>query len=191
MPARDPTAMADNDRDDAALVDDARGGDDQAFEQLMRRHSEAIRRLIARYFRNRAMVDDLAQETFAKAYFALNSFRSESPFVYWLKRIAVRLCIDEMRNRKTQGAKQTEDISSVADGPVFANSEKRLEAQLLLEKMLGTLTPLDRMIVVLLYGEGYDAKEIAGLTGLSRANVKVRAFRSRRKMKLLYAGGLE
>jgi RNA polymerase sigma-70 factor, ECF subfamily len=183
--------MVDRDRADQELVNSARGGDDPAFEQLMRRHSDAIRRLIARYFRNRAMVDDLAQETFAKAYFALNSFRNESPFLYWLKRIAVRLCLDEMQNQKKQGAKRTEDIDSIADGPVVEDSGNRIEAQLLLDKMLGTLTPLDRMIILLLYGEGYDAKEVAGLTGLSRANVKVRAFRSRRRLKLLYAGDPE
>jgi RNA polymerase sigma-70 factor, ECF subfamily len=187
MPARDPIAMVDIDRADEELIQNVRAGDDLAFEQLMRRHSGAVRRLIARYFRNRAMVDDLAQETFVKAYFALNAFRNESPFVYWLKRIAVRLCLDELR--KNQGAKQTEDIASVPDGAVCDDSGKRIEAQLLLDKMLESLTPLDRMIMVLFYGEGYAAKDVAGLTGLSRANVKVRAFRSRRLIKSLYAGG--
>jgi RNA polymerase sigma-70 factor, ECF subfamily len=189
MPARDPTAMVDIDRADEELIQSVRGGDDLAFEQLMRRHSGAVRRMIARYFRNRAMVDDLAQETFVKAYFALNSFRNESPFVYWLKQIAVRLCLDEIR--KTKEAKQTEDLASVAAGFVYEDSGNRLEAQLLLDKMLERLAPLDRMIMVLFYGEGYDAKEVAGLTGLSRANVKVRAFRSRRLMKMLYARGLK
>jgi RNA polymerase sigma-70 factor, ECF subfamily len=179
--------MVESYRADEELVDCTRGGDDLAFEQLMRRHSDAIRRLIARYFRNRAMVDDLAQETFVKAYFALSSFRNESPFIYWLKRIAVRLCLDEMRNRKTQEAKRSEDIDSIADDFIPADSGNQLEAQLLLDKILEKLAPLDRMIIVLLYGEGHDTKEVADMTGLSRANVKVRAFRSRRLMKLLYA----
>jgi DNA-directed RNA polymerase specialized sigma24 family protein len=46
------------------------------------------------------------------------------------------------------------------------------------------------MIVILLYGEGYNAAEIAGLTGLSRTNVKVRAFRIRRRLRMLDAGGV-
>jgi RNA polymerase sigma-70 factor, ECF subfamily len=188
MPARDPRAMVESNRADEALVDCTRAGDDEAFEQLMRRHSDAIRRLIARYFPNRAMVDDLAQETFVKAYFALSSFRNESPFVYWLKRIAVRLCLDEMRNRKTQEVNRTDDIGLIPDDSVLADSGNRLEAQLMLDKMLERLAPLDRMIIILLYGEGCNTKEVAGLTGLSRANVKVRAFRSRRLMKFLYAG---
>ncbi len=182
--------MADLDRPDEELIDGARGGDEMAFESLMRRHSETIRRLIARFFRNRSMVDDLAQETFAKAYFGLNSFRNESPFVYWLKRIAVRLCLDEVRRRKAQPVGYEDDLVSVTDGALSEDSEKRLEARLVLDKMLAALGPLDRMIVVLLYGEGYDAGEIAGLTGLSRTNVKVRAFRIRRRLKALYAGEL-
>ena len=182
--------MADFDRPDEELIDGARSGDQVAFELLMRRHSEAIRRLIARYFRNRSMVDDLAQETFVKAYFGLNSFRRDSPFVYWLKRIAVRLCLDEMRRRKTQEVEQIDDAAPLTDGLVDKDSERRLAARLLLNKMLAALRPLDRMIVVLLYGEGYNVVEIADLTGLSRANVKVRAFRIRRRLRMFYAGGL-
>jgi len=94
--------MAEFDRDEE-LIESARRGDDLAFERLMRLHSDSIRRLRTRFFRDQSTVDGLAPETFVKVYFGLVSFRNESPFVYRLKRIAVRLCLDEMRNRKSPG----------------------------------------------------------------------------------------
>ncbi len=180
--------MAYGDPPDEDLIDSARKGDESAFESLMRRYSDPVRRLIARYFRNRSMVDDMAQEAFVRAYFRLSSFRNDSPFVYWLKKIAVRLCLDEMRRRKTRGAVREDSVDSITDGSVAEDPEKRIEAILLLDKVLEALSDLDRMIVVLLYGEGYSTKEIAGLTGLSVANVKVRAFRIRRRLKELHTG---
>jgi RNA polymerase sigma-70 factor (ECF subfamily) len=187
-PDRDQHVMAESDREEE-LIESARRGDELAFERLMRRHSESVRSLIARFFRNRSMVDDLAQETFAKAYFGLSSFRNESPFLYWLKRIAVRLCLDEVRNRRTHGIEQREEIESIANSSAH-DPKDRLEARLTLDQMLASLAPVDRMIVILLYGEGYSVAEIAGLTGLSQANVKVRAFRLRRRLRTLYAGGV-
>lgn len=189
-PARSPYLMAESERPDEDLIESTLHGDDSAFEQLMRRYSGPVRNLIARYLRNRSMVDDLAQETFVKAYFGLSSFRGECPFLYWLKRIAVRLCLDEMRHRKARRIEQEDALDpdkEAPDRPAF-DPEKQLEARLLLNKWLPALPPLDRMIVVLLYGEGYEVKEIARLTGLSHANVKVRAFRIRRRLKKLLEG---
>lgn len=179
--------MTDSDCPDDELVERTRGGDDQAFELLMRRHAEPIRRLIARYCRNRSMVDDLAQETFVKAYFRLGSFRNESPFIYWLKQVAIRLCIDEMRRRKVRGGEE-ETIDSVAERMSGPDQRERAESRMALNKVLGPLSPVDRMVLVLLYGEGYGVGEVAGLTGLSGANVKVRAFRLRRRLRALYGG---
>ena len=188
MPARCPRAMIDDDPTDEELIGRARRGEEPAFGLLMRRHSGSIRRLVAHYFRNRSVVDDMAQETFVKAYYGLNSFHNDSPFVYWLRKIAVRLCLDEMRRRKPETVDREDSIDAITENSASGNSERRIEARLLLDKVLSGLSPLDRMIVVLLYGEGYDSKEISGLTGLSLANVKVRAFRIRRRLRMLYAG---
>ena len=64
---------------DETLVQAALGGDASGFDQLMRRHAGAVRILIARYFRNRDQVDDLAQENFVRAFFSLTSYRGEAP----------------------------------------------------------------------------------------------------------------
>jgi len=162
----------------------------------MRRHSRTVRNLIARFCPDRSLVDDLAQETFVKAFFKMNSFRGDSPFVFWLKKIAVRICLDHYRyNRARRNISQKrnlpeDDCLQETEATPNMGSGQQIEARLFLDEILSKLQPRDRMILALLYGEGYDIKEISKLTGLSRANVKIRAYRIRQKLYRQYAGGL-
>jgi RNA polymerase sigma-70 factor, ECF subfamily len=138
-----------------------------------------VRGLIARFFRNRAQVDDLAQETFAKAFFGLKSFRKDCPLEVWLKRIALRQCLDQIRKRKNEMVPFDEDSYEVAENSVGLDPENQIKARLLLSKIMKLLAPQDRVILVLQYGEGYSGEEISEITGLSKTNVKVQAFRIR------------
>ncbi len=175
--------------EDNDLIERTCAGDNSAFEILMRRYSGPVRGLIARFFRNRAMVDDLAQETFTKAYFGLKSFRRDAALESWLKRIALRQCLDQIRKRKIETVPFDEDPDGSAEISGPFNPENQIKARLLLGKIMKSLAALDRMILVLHYGEGYSGEEIAEMTGLSKTNVKVRAFRIRRKLKALCDGG--
>jgi RNA polymerase sigma-70 factor (ECF subfamily) len=157
--------------------------DENAYDQLMRRHANPVRLLIAHYFQDRTLVDDLAQETFAKAYFALKDYRGNAPFIFWLKQIAVRLCMDELRRRKSQRELVTTLEQRGPGRPAARNPAERLNARLFLNELLSNLSPVDRMILILLDGEGHSVAEVAQLTGLTRANVKVRAFRIRRRLR--------
>ena len=74
---------------DAALVERVRRGDQKAFELLVVKYQRRIERLIGRMVRDTDLVQDLAQETFLRAYRALPQFRGESAFYTWLYRIAV------------------------------------------------------------------------------------------------------
>lgn len=174
---------------DEILVQQALAGDATAFEWLMRRHVGAVRCLVARYFRRRDQVDALAQETFVKAYFSLGTFRRESPIVFWLKRIAVRVCLDEARRlasqRRVLEAMPEEDLDTTDEPAVAGDTQSRLEARILVSELLRELNPTDRMILLLMEAEGYDVSETAQLTGLSVPNIKVRAFRIRRRLKKL------
>jgi RNA polymerase sigma-70 factor (ECF subfamily) len=175
--------------EDAELVDRTCAGDSSAFEILMRRHSGPVRRLIAGFFRNRALVDDLAQETFVKAFFGLKSFRKDCALAIWLKRIALRQCLDQLRKRKNEVVSFDKDSYEIAESSGDINPENQIKARLLLGKIMKSLAPQDRAILVLHYGEGYSGEEIAEITGLSKTNVKVRAFRIRQKLKAIFDGG--
>jgi len=191
-----PVLPTSPDRSDEDLVKDTQGGSDHAFELLMQRYSGTVRNLVARFCHDRSMVDDLAQEAFVKAFFKMKTFRGDSPFAFWLKKIAVRVCLDHYRYNKAR--LNISQKSVLPDDYRFENAEaapgmgsgQQIEARILLEEIISRLRPPDRMILVLLYGEGYDLREISKLTGMSRANIKIRAYRIRQKLHKQYAGGL-
>src|ERR671926_677955 len=87
---------------DAELAARARAGDESAFEELFRRHRRRVALIAARFFRRREQVEEVVQESFTKAYFALAEFGGgrDASFAAWLARIALNVCYDELRRQK-------------------------------------------------------------------------------------------
>jgi len=171
-----------------------------AFEALVVKNREEVSRMASRRVpRDRA--DELVNEVFARAYVSLGNYRGESPFSHWLAVIAARTCHDfwrkDYRNRETpmsvlsiEGRAFVDRI--VADGGGASPEElfRRKEAAELLEYALAGLSAMDRMVVVLTHLEEKSAAEAAELLGISRANVKIRAFRARGKLRRALADAL-
>jgi RNA polymerase sigma-70 factor (ECF subfamily) len=88
-------------RTDRELVDAAREGDSQAFGDLMRRHQKRIYRLAVHLLRDAAEAEDVTQETFVRAYGALDRFDGRSEAFTWMYRIAVNLSLNAIRARKS------------------------------------------------------------------------------------------
>jgi len=87
-------------RSDAELIEAARGGDGEAFNELVRRHHRRVFALVLRLVGNRQTAADLTQEAFLRAFEELESFRGEASFYTWLYRIAVNRCLREMEREK-------------------------------------------------------------------------------------------
>ena len=86
---------------DGELVQRAREGDRDAFRELVERYQRKIATLALGMLRNRDDALDVTQETFAKAYQSLDRFKGDASFYTWTYRIAVNLCIDHRRDRKS------------------------------------------------------------------------------------------
>ncbi|WP_052278996.1 RNA polymerase sigma factor [Solidesulfovibrio magneticus] len=168
--------------DDAALARAAFEGDQQAFAALVVRHGPGVAHLASRFCRDPAGVEDLAQEVFVKAYLNLGGLRDWGMFRGWLHRIAANTCIDWLRRRKIEDGLVGGLEDTLPDEGEAARREAR-EARRRLEAAMAVLGPKDRLLVALLGLEGKSVEEVAALTGLTRVNVKVRAFRARRKLK--------
>ena len=186
--------MDSSSRSDAELVAACRGGDSDAFAAIVERHSRAIRAVVASFFPHRHQVDEITQETFVSAFFHLKSYRGEAPLAFWLKKIAVRLCYRELKRAARTVplvvSKDKESGEETAPGLLDAmlqgnpgDEATRLEQRLMLEKLLSRLSAAERLVLQLAVIEGRSIKEIAELTGWTRMNVKVRAFRARRALK--------
>jgi RNA polymerase sigma-70 factor (ECF subfamily) len=159
---------------DAELVAAARGGHDDAFAALIKRHERKVFAMASRFFERREDVEEAAQDTFLRAWSHLGSWRSDAPFEHWLTRICLNCCYRRLsRTPKTTELVEA-DLGSHHHDPTVA-----LEVRTLLRG----LDPRDRFLLVLLEVEGWTTAEIAEKLGWSRTNVKVRAFRARRQLR--------
>ncbi|HZS44891.1 MAG TPA: RNA polymerase sigma factor [Blastocatellia bacterium] len=178
---------------DDQLVSAALEGDDTAYKQLMDRHSQRVFSIIGSYFKQPDLREEIAQDVFVKAYFALKSYGKGERFDAWLARIAVNRCYDELRRRKRHPEMSFTDITDDEDtwleGAVaksaketFKMEQGREVARDLAEKLLATLPADDRLVLSLIDGEDYSLAEVADMTGWTVGKIKMKAMRARRRL---------
>ncbi|MEY8688518.1 MAG: RNA polymerase sigma factor RpoE [Leptothrix sp. (in: b-proteobacteria)] len=177
---------------DALLLDRAKRGDMQAFEMLVVKYQRRIQRLIGRMVRDTDLVEDIAQETFIRAYRALPQFRGESAFYTWLYRIAVntakKALVDIRRDpviTESAMANRNEDDETSRPEHELSHVETP-EAVLATREIARTVNaaidalPDDlRQAVTLREIEGMSYDEIATLMACPIGTVRSRIFRAR------------
>jgi RNA polymerase sigma-70 factor (ECF subfamily) len=175
---------------DNELVASIIAGDEAAFEVVFNRYRLQVGRVASRFFQRREQIEEIVQESFTKAYFALPDYvgKGEKSFIAWLTRITVNTCYDELRRAKRQPQTMHSDLNEaeaawldarLRAGESGSNLESEMVTRDLADKLLARLEPEDRMVLTLLNGEELSAAEIADATGWSVAKVKVRAHRAR------------
>ncbi|MCS7091216.1 MAG: sigma-70 family RNA polymerase sigma factor [Verrucomicrobiota bacterium] len=183
--------------DDAQLVQRAKLGDLDAFEELATRHERRIYTLARRITQNEHDAQDITQQTFLSALEHLGDFRQEASFATWLDRIATHAALKILRKRKgldtvsldqaTDPEPETGEIPHpeyIADwrsGP--DELLQRTEVRQLLEEALRELDEKHRLVFLLRDVEGLSIRETAELLGLSETNVKVRLLRARLQLR--------
>ena len=190
----DDSAIASNANDEDELIRRSRAGDDDSFETLVRRHSSRVFSIIGSFFRRRDMVEDIAQEVFAKAYFSLGTFTLGRSFEAWVAKIAVNACYDHLRAGRRRIEQQLPHETQQEDEwfelqmlevarDRHASSERQRDAAEIADRLLSKLDPEDRLVVVLIDRDGFSVKEVSEMTGWGQSKVKVRAFRARRVLR--------
>ena len=174
--------------DDAASLERIRNGATDEFADVVRRHQARVFAILHRYERDTHKVEDLAQETFVKAWRALEQFDGRAPFEHWLSRIAARVALDHLRREKRRhneiGLAELGD--DALDWLRNDDEEKKLDGRAaaeLLDLALRELSPLDRVVITMQEIEGRSVKEISAATGASGVAVRVRALRARAKLR--------
>lgn len=176
------------------LAQFARDGDESAFEEIMRRYSPRVFRFASRFFRQRSLVEDAAQEVFLKAFTELGSFEGRGSMEGWLTRITTNTCLNMLRSSKRRPeltvSGLTEDESAWLENQMadaanerHQSSERSLVAADLAARVLETLSPDDQLVLTLIDGEDTSVKDVVKMTGWSESKVKVQAFRARRRMR--------
>jgi RNA polymerase sigma-70 factor (ECF subfamily) len=177
--------------DEQALIRAAQRGDLDAFNELILHYQNQVYNLAFRIMGDGDSAADATQEALISAYRALNNFRGGS-FRAWLMRIVTNACYDELRRRKRRPASSLDAlyVTDAAPGEVLVNGGESPEAYAqrqdlnrTLEAALQTLTPDQRVVIVLSDVQGYNYQEIAEIVGVSLGTVKSRLSRARSKMR--------
>lgn len=174
--------------DDAELLARIRNGATDDFAEIVRRHQARVFAILHRYERDAHRVEDLAQETFVKAWRALAQFDGRAPFEHWLSRIAVHAALDHLRREKRRRneigfPELGEDVLDWLRSDDERNELESRQAAELLDLAMRELSPAERVVITMQELEGRSVKEICEVTGSSSVAVRVRALRARGKLR--------
>jgi len=174
---------------DQLLVERAQAGDKHAFELLVAKYQRKLARLLSRFIRDAAEVDDVAQEAFIKAYRALPSFRGDSAFYTWLYRIGINTAKNYLVAQGRRAPTSTEFDAQEAEGFEDADQLRDINTpeSLLQSKQIGETinAAMDglpdelRSAIVLREIDGLSYEEIAEAMSCPIGTVRSRIFRAR------------
>jgi RNA polymerase sigma-70 factor (ECF subfamily) len=174
---------------DQQLVERAQRGDKKAFELLVAKYQRKVNRLLSRFIRDSAEIDDVSQEAFIKAYRALPSFRGESAFYTWLYRIAVNTAKNYLvaagRRAPTSTQFDSEEAENFEEGHQLRHMNTP-EAELMSKQIASTVNqtmnelPEElRTAIVLREIDGMSYEDIAEAMNCPIGTVRSRIFRAR------------
>lgn len=185
---------------DRDLVDRAKSGDKTAFGELVRRHQPRIHRLAVHMLRDRAEAEDVAQETFIRAFQALPRFDGRSEAYTWFYRITINLSLNRIRSRKTSRATHDSDDPRL-DAVLMdkrpetgdpGGSAQRRELYVALCQGVDELSDTLRTTLILVCIDGRSHEDVSAILGAPEGTIAWRIHEARRKLKgFLQARGFD
>ncbi len=180
-------------RDDFKLIEAFRKGDEKAFEEIVRRYQRQVANIIYLTLGNREEVDDLSQEVFVRVFRSLTRFEFDSSLYSWIYRIAVNLCIDEIRKKRIRKLipldflteKKLESEKRSKETATGADELLQKEKKEIIRAALGQLSPIHRTVILLREYQDLSYGEIAKTLRISPQAVKSRIFRAREELREL------
>ena len=179
-------------RTDNQLVELVLEGDEIAFEELFDRHKRLVAMIAGRHFRRYEEIEEIVQVTFAKAFTQMGRFRGryDRSFPSWLVTIASNTCLDTLRSQRRKPERLNCELDENEATALFelvtaeeTRTEHAIAASDLAEKLLSHISPEDRGLLVMMYADEMSVADIAEAYGMTKANVKIRAWRARTALR--------
>lgn len=167
---------------DLELIARWRSGDERAATELVARHAPALARFAAASGAG-TDVEELVQDTFVRAFGAIDTFRGESSFLTWLFTIERRLLLDRRRSERRRGPEVELDEEHVTTTHDALDSVVAAESQQRLRVAVGRLSPMQREVFALRVSEGLSYKEIAEAVGTTEGAARVHYHNAMRAIK--------
>ncbi|GAB1404572.1 MAG: RNA polymerase sigma factor [Lentimicrobiaceae bacterium] len=171
--------------DDMLIIGQVLDGNLAAYASLVDRYKDMVFTLVIKIVRNHEEAEEVAQDTFIKAFQALSNFKQEAKFSTWLFRIAYNTAISRIRRKKIVNApiddKLIENYSTddVRQHMEHLETEEKLK---LMNQVLQQLPQDEQMLIELFYHNKQSVEEISVVTGLTESNIKVKLHRIRKKI---------
>jgi RNA polymerase sigma factor (sigma-70 family) len=172
-------------QDDQIFIDRTLAGNVNAFATLVDRYKSLVFTLSLRMMKQTEEAEEVAQDVFIKAFQKLGSFKGNSKFSTWLYRITYNACLDALSRKQNQPTHHAAEINDEITEDRVDNILAQLEQEELrtqLEECIQLLPKVDAFLVTLYYLKEQTLAEISVITGLTKNNVKVKIFRSRKKL---------
>lgn len=169
-------------------------GNPNAFSVLVDRYKNLVFSLALKMVKNREEAEEVAQDTFIKVFKALHKFKGDSKFSTWIYKITYNTCLDRLKKNKREqhvrsidefNSNQIKSLDNILDSMV---DEERKQT---IQDCIRLLPSEDAFLLTLFYFEEQSLEEIAKVVGLTANNVKVKLFRSRKKLTTILKERLE
>ena len=169
-------------------------GDASSFAVLVDRYKDLVYTLAFRMLKSREEAEEVSQDVFLKVFKSLAKFKGESKFSSWIYRISYNTCLDKIRKQKREPIVVTIDEFTEHQVNTIDNALDKLvekEHKQLIQDCLKLLPGDVGFLLTLYYFEEQSIEEISKIIGISNANVKVKLFRSRKKLASILRERLE
>src|SRR5471030_2289028 len=166
-------------------------GDEAAAEELIRHLFPVISKIVRTHLPRRDDEKDLVQEILMKTFAKLHQYKGDAPITHWVSRLALTTCLDRLRAQKIRPeirrADLTPDDSDAFDAAWLTGSSpdagNAIAARDVVDKILASLSPEDRSLILLVDLEGRSLQEISDTTGWTVSKIKMRLFRIRPQLR--------
>jgi len=170
---------------DQIYIDKVLQGDSNAFAYLINKYKDMVYTISIKIVKSHEDAEEVAQDSFLKAYEKLGSFKGNSKFSTWLYTIVYRNSITKIRKKKV-ATSDIDDyvIDNYSEGSEFPQLEaiKNGEQQKYVREAIGRLPEKDALLITLFYMNESSIEEIEQITNLTQSNIKVKLFRAREKL---------
>lgn len=171
---------------DSVLIQQVIEGNTAAFALLVARYQSLAFHIAYKLLRHRQIAEEATQDAFLKAYRGLAEFHGGAKFSTWLYRIVYTTAISHARRKQLPTTSLSDD--NAANYPLTDDARTQFQTlahhdqKVYLETALATLPPDEALLITLFYQHEHSVEEISQIVGLSKANIKVKLLRTRRKL---------
>ncbi|WP_299311725.1 RNA polymerase sigma factor [uncultured Aquimarina sp.] len=171
--------------EDFIYIEKIQQGDLEALSYIIDKYKDMVYNIALKIVKNSIEAEDIAQESFIKVYQQIHSFKKKSKFSTWLYTITYRTALYDLRKNKINTQTLINEDHEKLKSPAISQEEslQNKDKQYFVKLAIDSLSSTEGLLITLFYIDENSIEEIQIITGLSKANIKIKLFRARKKLR--------